>query len=528
MIDDSPVISPPDDPIPAPAPAGAPYYDMVTRWTAAAAHVNPWLCRSILNNFFARPHCAWGPAIGVDPAGVLRHAVEAQRRRRIRDATLILILAGSVATVLGRLSVRHGLRPTMITFLVLGALVVLCRLLRKPLRWLATQGWSGLRKKPRRMIAAGIWAAFLTLIAVTTMIRWPGLLIDLAVLAGAVVASWATLIVSAYLSLRRAAAVRDAKGRTAEMARPLSDHLEDRLAELNTENVVVYGEGRADLPFLGSGQRIKSWKLEIDRKLGAPGPAGGRLDPLPFTDVDLNHYLDSSFVFDQSATTTAVHRLYIDGRRKRLVDSAVRDSHPLQSVPYVGLLDQIARPDDGSYRRVYFCLERVARQGEIVVSVFVRPRIDDHLLYIELAMHALFPLDPIIVSQVARLSNHRLDRLQAALKRGTRRRGAALQRGRGRRLDRRLAAEPAAEDAPGLPGEAPDRHLRLHPDPGTDRHHDPDLERRSGEGGHGRLRQQQRLQQPGEPAAGLLAEDTRQKLGRLSGWRTRRSVRGCR
>jgi hypothetical protein len=164
--------------------------------------------------------------------------------------------------------------------------------------------------------------------------------------------------------------------------------LEDRLRELNTENVVVYGEGRADLPFLGSGQRIKSWKLEIDRKLGAPGPAGGRLDPLPFTDVDLNGYLDSSFVLDQSGTTRAVHRLYIDGRSERLADSTVRMSHPQQSVSSAGLLGEIARTDDDNYRRVYFCLERVARHGEIVVSVFVRPRIADHLLYIELASDA--------------------------------------------------------------------------------------------------------------------------------------------
>src|ERR1700761_7662542 len=101
MIDSDSVITTPDPAI-TPAPETPPYYDIVTRTAAAAAHINPWLCRSILANFFGRPHGAWGPAIGLDPVAVLRHAVEARRRRRTRDAVLITILVAAVAAVLVR------------------------------------------------------------------------------------------------------------------------------------------------------------------------------------------------------------------------------------------------------------------------------------------------------------------------------------------------------------------------------------------------------------------------------------------
>jgi hypothetical protein len=420
MIDSSPVISPPD-PAPMSPSDLVPYYDQTTRYAAAAAHINPWLCASILTNFFGRPYAAWGPSIGVDPVAVLRHAVEARRRRRIRDAVLIIVLVAAVATVLVRLAARHGLRPTMVTFVVLAAIAVVGRLMRGPLRRTAAKAWSGLRGKPTRMIAAGSSAVLMVVVVGTTVIRWPGLMVDLVVMTGALIASWATLIVSAYLSLRRAAIVRDTAGRTADLARPLKAALEDRLRELTTANVVVYGAGRAELPFLGSGQRIRTWKFEIDVKRGAPGPAGARLEPLPFTDLDLNRYLDRSFLAEQTETMTCTHRLYIDGRSGQLVDSTAAGSHPVQFVPSEALLGEIERTGNDNYRRVYFCLQEVARDGEVVVSVFVRPRLRGRLLYIELAMHALFSLDPVIVGQVRRLSNHRVDRAQAALGRGTRR-----------------------------------------------------------------------------------------------------------
>jgi hypothetical protein len=85
------------------------------------------------------------------------------------------------------------------------------------------------------------------------------------------------------------------------------------------------------------------------------------------------------------------------------------------------ILGEVERSQIDGYRRVYFCLQEVARDGEIVVSVFARPHIHDRLLYLEIAMHALFPPDPVIAAQVNKLSVHPVDRLSNAVRRGSRR-----------------------------------------------------------------------------------------------------------
>lgn len=418
------------EPEPPPPPRPTPYHDVITRYAAAAAHVNPWLCTSILVNFFARPRCAWGPSIGVDALGVVRHAVEARRRRRIRDALLMLILLGAAATILARMASRHGFRPTILTCAVLAGLAAVAWAARGPLHRLTSRTWSDLRKKPRTMLWAGIAVLAVVALLVSTAVRWPGLMTDVAIAAGAFLTAWAVLLVSAFLSLRRATIVRDAIHRTTDLARPLKPDVEDRLRELSDANVVVYGEGRADLPFLGSGQRIRTWKFEIDVTRGATGAAGERMQPVAFGDVEVNRHLDESFIGDQSDQMTCVHRLYIDGRTEKPVAddpdewhgyADPRLPHPVQYLSQDRILEEVRRPRVDEYRRVYFCLQQVDRSGEIVVSVFVRPHIHGRLLYLEIAMHALFPLNPVIINQVRNLSVHPVDRLSDAARRGTRR-----------------------------------------------------------------------------------------------------------
>ncbi|GIE92634.1 hypothetical protein [Paractinoplanes rishiriensis] len=422
MIKNPSAVSPPEPQPPAPAVPERPYHDIVTRYAAAAAHINPWLCRSILSNFLDRPQCAWGPAIGVDALGVVRHAVEARRRRRVRDLLLVGVLLGAAVTVLVRLSARHGLRPTVSTMAVCALLAGVGWLFRRLLWRKIAEGWRKLRGRPGQLLSSIAGALLLLTLTGMTVVRWPGIRTDLAIAAGAALAAWAVLLVSAWLSLRRAVAVRDGCGRTASLARPLPATVEDRLSELPDENVVVYGAGRDVLPFLGSGQRIKDWTFEVDVTKGALGSAGERLKPLPFTDYELNRFLDESFVGDRSDTKTHTHRLYVDGRTKELLGEAGEPlPHPVQRVPHDLILEEIGRTRTDSYRRVYFCLQEVARDGEIVVSVFARTRTRNRLLYLELALHALFPLHPAVIGPVSHLSSHPLDLARNALGRGSRR-----------------------------------------------------------------------------------------------------------
>ena len=294
-----------------------PYHDLVTRYTAAAVYLHPALAESVLETFFGRPGRAWGPAVGIDPVAVVRHAVTARRCRRLRDALVLTVLAVTAAVVVSRLAVR------------------------------------------------------------------PGLAIAVA-LAGVAVA-WLSLVISLGWSLRRAAQVRDAQGRTAELGRPLSPPIEDRLRESTRANIIVYATGR---PFPGSGRRVHDWTIEVDVSA-------------PLATAALDRHLAASFRGQQSDRFTALHRLYVDGRSFHTVAEG-RLPHPVQHVDSEVTLAEVAAEDAG-FRRVYFCLEETARDGQLVVSLFLRPRFADGVLRLEVALHALLPLGERVVGPVERL-----------------------------------------------------------------------------------------------------------------------------
>ncbi len=74
-------------------PAGAaPGRDGTTRYLCAAAHLDEEFCDEAIAEFLVEPVRAIPPSPGVDSAAVLREAVAAQTRRRIRDALLLVLL----------------------------------------------------------------------------------------------------------------------------------------------------------------------------------------------------------------------------------------------------------------------------------------------------------------------------------------------------------------------------------------------------------------------------------------------------
>ncbi|MDQ3763722.1 MAG: hypothetical protein M3460_19535 [Actinomycetota bacterium] len=66
--------------------------DATTRYLCAAAHLDPAFSDRAIAEFLVEPVRALPPAPGVDSAAVLRDAVAARARRRIRDAILLLLL----------------------------------------------------------------------------------------------------------------------------------------------------------------------------------------------------------------------------------------------------------------------------------------------------------------------------------------------------------------------------------------------------------------------------------------------------
>ncbi|MGH3839116.1 MAG: hypothetical protein ACRDSF_25975, partial [Pseudonocardiaceae bacterium] len=74
-------------------PVGAtPTLDGTTRYLCAAAHLDEEFCDEAIAEFLVEPVRAIPPSPGVDSAAVLREAVAAQTRRRIRDGLLLALL----------------------------------------------------------------------------------------------------------------------------------------------------------------------------------------------------------------------------------------------------------------------------------------------------------------------------------------------------------------------------------------------------------------------------------------------------
>lgn len=70
----------------------SPGLDGTTRYLCAAAHLDEEFCNTAITEFLVEPVRAIPPSPGVDSAAVLREAVAAQARRRIRDALLLALL----------------------------------------------------------------------------------------------------------------------------------------------------------------------------------------------------------------------------------------------------------------------------------------------------------------------------------------------------------------------------------------------------------------------------------------------------
>ncbi|MGH3721980.1 MAG: hypothetical protein ACRDRI_24675, partial [Pseudonocardiaceae bacterium] len=70
----------------------APGLDGTTRYLCAAAHLDEEFCDQAIAEFLVEPVRAIPPSPGVDSAAVLREAVAAQTRRRIRDGLLLVLL----------------------------------------------------------------------------------------------------------------------------------------------------------------------------------------------------------------------------------------------------------------------------------------------------------------------------------------------------------------------------------------------------------------------------------------------------
>ena len=67
--------------------------DVSSRYLCAGAHLDRAFTRDVIRKILRQPHRAVGPSSGVDTALVLRHCIAAYRRRLLRDAALVPMIA---------------------------------------------------------------------------------------------------------------------------------------------------------------------------------------------------------------------------------------------------------------------------------------------------------------------------------------------------------------------------------------------------------------------------------------------------
>jgi hypothetical protein len=380
------------------------------------------LCDEALAVRLDRPGSAWGPEYALDAVAALRHAAAARRARRIRDLVLLAALAATAGALACRLLARHGVATGAVLAAVVAGAWGAVRHYHLTVRGVA--GWihGRVRRNWRR---AGRYLAVAVALgtgAVLLVARERGLRTDLTILGAGIAVSWLLAAAWHYRTHLRMIAVRDAWRPPAELAAPLPDGVEERVRRLDGTNVIVYSGDRAEQPFVGSGSRLRAWKLEIDVLRGAPDGEGTRRVPAPVDLVALHRFLDDAFILERSVESSFGHRLYAHGRYLRHAPDLLVDRYgpPVQTVPDDRVLHEVGRPSDGDHLRTYFCLQEVCRAGEVVVCVFVRPRLTGALLFVENVLCALLPPDPDLMHNVARLTDRRIDLARLSMRWATR------------------------------------------------------------------------------------------------------------
>ncbi|MFI9528269.1 hypothetical protein [Micromonospora rosaria] len=372
-----------------------------TRYLCAAAHTDPTFTRRTLAEIFDDDLRAVAPSVGFDLPTVLRHCLWARRRRRARDAWLLLtggaallisplwtVLAGLAMLVAGALTphrdTRTGLARALLG-LVGGALAAV--LLLGQLRQVAATDEPGslaawLVGRPLLALPFGV-AAYLVLVLHLLGTRW-------------------------------LLATRLRRGRVQPPERPATGEGRHaaRLAAVESAqhgNVTVY---RGYDPFVGYGDPVAGWSFALPLVAAEPvvGLPAGPAASVAFPVVDLiDHVRDHLATVrldpggsDLPGGLLLQDRVFVGGRLltgdSRLLPDRERMPRQRWSDEQVR---QVAEQPRGAARH-YLCALVPSWGGEVVAGTFLHFSTDGRVLYLECARTVLQP---------PRLGYHDVDRL---------------------------------------------------------------------------------------------------------------------
>ncbi|MEU8819985.1 hypothetical protein [Actinoplanes sp. NPDC048796] len=399
--------STPDEPEHASHDPSPPMDTNPTQWLCGAVYVDLGLRRFVLNKFLDAGLRTWPPNYGLDTTAVVRHAWRAQRWMRHRDILLGLVVLSALVVLATRWLNRGALVPTCVAVGLIGLLILTRRTLRRR-KIRLREAFTWLRKRGRFGRRAAVLAALALMI--TSVLSGHGLVRalrpgDAVVLEIAVAAVVLIGTVDGFVVLGRArrflphlhattppaVALRDA-------APPLPVRLERRLSALEDgaspakgsdgplARVLVY-----DLPtrrrtfvnntFVGSGESLGPFEINIDVSKGRRDPDGRRREPLPVNLEELHHAVASAAARQDATGLWCGFRMYVDGASISQELLPTRSGRPVATQELSVVLDRLRQPMVGE--RTYLCVQLPLANWayQIMLTLFVRADLTgDHLI----------------------------------------------------------------------------------------------------------------------------------------------------
>jgi hypothetical protein len=379
-----------------------------TQWLCGAVYIDADLRRFVLDMFLDTRLRTWPPNYGLDTTAVVRHAWRARRWTRGRDVLLGLTLITGLAVLVTRWLSRDALVPAG----VFAALIALLLLARRILRWREIRvrdayRWLRKRRESGRQLAvlAGLGLVVLASLSGYELVRslQPGDGVVVGVVALAVVLIGTVDGFVAVGRARRFLPADDDAPLTVTALRDEAPALPDRYEERLSVNqdradpeqgsdgslarVLVY-----DLPtrrktfvnntFVGSGESLGPFEINIDVSRGKPGPDGTLRQPLPVDLEGLHRAVAAAAQRQHADGLWCGFRMYVDGARmsKELLPAQMGPPVAMQELRI--LLDRLRRPIPGE--RTYLCVQVPLPNWahRIVLTLFVRADLTGDLLIV--------------------------------------------------------------------------------------------------------------------------------------------------
>jgi hypothetical protein len=398
--------------------------DETTRLLSAAAHLDRSFADDAVREFLVEPLRAVAPSPGVDAAAVLREALAARTRRRIRDLVLAALTGAFFAASTGlfltwlitaaawsflgpsrrRFDGRHrkaeNLRSVMIAVVVVFVLWVVVGIVRT-IYALTKDGDALGGARSSDPFGSGGQDTSDVLAALAGGVSWVALVLGLLIVAVVLVdrlAVWSLITVTFRRGRYTAepGAVDRHPGerllRTMGSARQKATLLQ--LSASPAGNVVVY---RGNEPFVGAGLRYGEWSLAIplDPAPGSePGlPAGARFRPSELYDhigaelrsmtlpssLSPSHRLGGLKEIEKVFVSADVLVAHLGEQESGLVLPDPRRA-PVQRIRPDTIRDMADRPVE--WMRYYRCFEVESWDRNLAVSLHVNVGTDDRMLYL--------------------------------------------------------------------------------------------------------------------------------------------------